>query len=224
MRVPGVRGEIIDVKPFSREAGTEAPAGVSQMVRVAIAQKRKISVGDKMAGRHGNEGVISQCCPPRICPSCRTGAGVGRHYPQRVKGYASPYEYGCDILKSPGWAAMAWGYKVAAPLCSTAQAKKPWGPTAGEGGCTHPTGIGTVRRSHRRAVRQPCDGGPDIYAEARHLVEDRDSRTVEPDRTAWYPATVGRQGTVWRSKVWRDGSVGRSRLTAQHIPTGNTLQ
>src|SRR5437899_9276171 len=69
LRVPhGVKGKVIDVTVFSREQGDELPAGVSEMVRVSIAQKRKISVGDKMAGRHGNKGVISRVLPVEAMP------------------------------------------------------------------------------------------------------------------------------------------------------------
>ena len=64
LRVPhGERGKIIEVKVFSREAGDELPPGVNQQVHVSIAQKRKIGAGDKMAGRHGNKGVISRVLP-----------------------------------------------------------------------------------------------------------------------------------------------------------------
>jgi len=58
---------------FSREDDDELPAGVNELVRVYVAQKRKISDGDKLAGRHGNKGVIGKSWRPRICPSC------GRH-------------------------------------------------------------------------------------------------------------------------------------------------
>jgi len=73
LRVPhGESGIVVDVKVFSRENGDELPPGVNQLVRVYIAQKRKISVGDKMAGRHGNKGVISRILLLRICLSCPT--------------------------------------------------------------------------------------------------------------------------------------------------------
>lgn len=58
----------MDVKVFSREAGDELPPGVNQLVRVYIAQKRKISEGDKMAGRHGNKGVIARILPEEDMP------------------------------------------------------------------------------------------------------------------------------------------------------------
>ena len=74
LRVPhGEFGIVVDVKLFTRENRDELSPGVNQMVRVYIAQKRKISVGDKMAGRHGNKGVVSAAfCRRRICPSWRT--------------------------------------------------------------------------------------------------------------------------------------------------------
>src|SRR5699024_2002538 len=64
LKVPhGESGTIVDVKIFTRENGDELGPGVNQVVRVYIAQKRKISVGDKMAGRHGNKGVVSRILP-----------------------------------------------------------------------------------------------------------------------------------------------------------------
>ena len=74
MRVPhGETGIVVDVKIFSRENGDELPPGVNKLVRCYIATKRKISVGDKMAGRHGNKGVISRILPEkRICRLWKT--------------------------------------------------------------------------------------------------------------------------------------------------------
>ena len=73
LRVPhGETGIIVDVKVFTRENGDDVGPGVNQLVRVYIAQKRKISVGDKMAGRHGNKGVVSRVLPVEDMPSCRT--------------------------------------------------------------------------------------------------------------------------------------------------------
>ena len=64
LKVPhGAYGIIVDAKVFTRENGDELSPGVNQTVRIYIAQKRKISVGDKMAGRHGNKGVVSRVLP-----------------------------------------------------------------------------------------------------------------------------------------------------------------
>jgi DNA-directed RNA polymerase subunit beta len=70
LRVPhGEGGRVLDVKVFDREKGDELPPGANTVIRVYIAQKRKISVGDKMAGRHGNKGIISQVLRKKICHS-----------------------------------------------------------------------------------------------------------------------------------------------------------
>ncbi len=77
LKVPhGERGIIVDVRIFDRESGDELPAGVNKLVRVYIAQKRKISVGDKMAGRHGNKGVISRILPEADMPFLPDGTPV----------------------------------------------------------------------------------------------------------------------------------------------------
>ena len=74
LRVPhGESGIIVDIKKFTRENNDELPPGVNQLVRVYIAQKRKISVGDKMAGRHGNKGVVSRVLPVEDMPFLPNG-------------------------------------------------------------------------------------------------------------------------------------------------------
>ena len=77
LRVPhGAGGIVVDVKVFNRENGDEFPPGVNQLVRVYIAQKRKIPEGDKMAGRHGNKGVISRILPEEDMPFLPDGTPV----------------------------------------------------------------------------------------------------------------------------------------------------
>ncbi|MFK7697371.1 DNA-directed RNA polymerase subunit beta [Paenibacillus sp. HJGM_3] len=77
LRVPhGTDGIVVDVKVFTRENGDELPPGVNQLVRVYIAQKRKISEGDKMAGRHGNKGVIARILPEEDMPFLPNGTPV----------------------------------------------------------------------------------------------------------------------------------------------------
>jgi len=77
LKVPhGESGKVIDVKVFSREAGDELPPGVNEMVRVYVAQVRKISDGDKLAGRHGNKGVISKILPIEDMPFLADGTPV----------------------------------------------------------------------------------------------------------------------------------------------------
>ena len=91
LKVPhGENGKVIDVRVFSRDDGHELPPGVNQLVRVYVAQKRKISEGDKLAGRHGNKGVISKILPDRghAVPR-RRHAGRHRAQPARC---SEPYE------------------------------------------------------------------------------------------------------------------------------------
>ncbi len=77
LKVPhGENGKVIDVKVFNRDDGDELPPGVNQLVRVYVAQKRKISVGDKLAGRHGNKGVISKILPIEDMPYLADGTPV----------------------------------------------------------------------------------------------------------------------------------------------------
>jgi DNA-directed RNA polymerase subunit beta len=77
LKVPhGEEGKVIDVKVFSRDENHELPPGVNQLVRVYVAQKRKISVGDKLAGRHGNKGVISRILPIEDMPFMADGSPV----------------------------------------------------------------------------------------------------------------------------------------------------
>ena len=77
LKVPhGEEGKVIDVKVFSRDEQHELPPGVNQLVRVYVAQKRKISVGDKLAGRHGNKGVISRILPLEDMPHMADGTPV----------------------------------------------------------------------------------------------------------------------------------------------------
>ena len=72
----GETGKVIDVRVFSRDDGDELPPGVNQLVRVYVAQKRKISEGDKLAGRHGNKGVISKILPVEDMPHLADGTPV----------------------------------------------------------------------------------------------------------------------------------------------------
>ncbi|HET6262178.1 MAG TPA: DNA-directed RNA polymerase subunit beta, partial [Chloroflexia bacterium] len=115
LRVPhGVRGKVIDVKQFSRANNDELPAGVSQMVRVSIAQKRKISVGDKMAGRHGNKGVISRILPMEDMPFLPDGTPVDIIL--NPLGVPHRMNIGQILETHLGWAADKLGYKVATPV------------------------------------------------------------------------------------------------------------
>jgi DNA-directed RNA polymerase subunit beta len=77
LRMPhGERGKVVDVKVFTREDNADLSAGVDMMVRVSVAQRRKITAGDKMAGRHGNKGVVSRVVPVEDMPFLEDGTQV----------------------------------------------------------------------------------------------------------------------------------------------------
>jgi DNA-directed RNA polymerase subunit beta len=77
LRIPhGESGRVVEVKVFSRENGDELPPGVNKLVRVYVAQKRKVSIGDKMAGRHGNKGVVSRVLPEEDMPFLPDGTPI----------------------------------------------------------------------------------------------------------------------------------------------------
>jgi DNA-directed RNA polymerase subunit beta len=115
LRVPnGVRGKVINVKIFSRENNDELPAGVNQMVRVSLAQKRKISAGDKMAGRHGNKGVISRVLPLEDMPFLPDGRPI--QIILNPIGVPSRMNLGQLLETHLGWAAQRLGVKVATPV------------------------------------------------------------------------------------------------------------
>ncbi len=115
LRVPhGESGIIVDVKVFTRENGDELPPGVNQLVRCYIAQKRKISVGDKMAGRHGNKGVISRILPEEDMPFLPDGTPL--EIVLNPLGVPSRMNIGQVLEVHLGYAARALGWKVATPV------------------------------------------------------------------------------------------------------------
>ena len=115
LRVPhGEYGIIVDVKVFTRANGDELPPGVNQVVRCYIAQKRKISVGDKMAGRHGNKGVVSRILPVEDMPFLPDGTPL--QIVLNPLGVPSRMNIGQVLEVHLGYAAKALGWKVATPV------------------------------------------------------------------------------------------------------------
>lgn len=115
LRLPhGEKGKVIEVKIFSKDAGDELPEGVSQMVEVSVAQLRKISVGDKLAGRHGNKGVISTVLPEEDMPYTADGRPVDIIL--NPLGVVSRMNLGQILETHLGLAANKLGIKVATPV------------------------------------------------------------------------------------------------------------
>ncbi|MCK4326510.1 DNA-directed RNA polymerase subunit beta, partial [bacterium] len=126
---PGVEGIVIDVKVFSRREGkgprksggwaaAELPSGVNKLVKVYIASKRKLSVGDKIAGRHGNKGVIAKILPEEDMPFLPDGTPV--EIVLNPLGVPSRMNLGQILETHLGWAARALGIYVASPVFSGA--------------------------------------------------------------------------------------------------------
>ena len=115
LRVPhGESGKIVDVKVFTRENGDELAPGVNELVRVYIAQKRKISVGDKMAGRHGNKGVISRIMRQEDMPFMPDGTPI--EIVLNPLGVPSRMNIGQVLETHLGWAAKSLGIRIATPV------------------------------------------------------------------------------------------------------------
>lgn len=109
----GEHGKVVDIKIFSRDQGDRLPTGVIKQIQVSIAQLRKVSVGDKLAGRHGNKGVISRIAPVEDMPFLPDGTPVDMVL--NSLGVASRMNIGQILETHLGWAALKLGYKAATP-------------------------------------------------------------------------------------------------------------
>jgi DNA-directed RNA polymerase subunit beta len=134
LKVPhGESGKVIDVKVFTRDDGHELPPGVNELVRVYVAQKRKISVGDKLAGRHGNKGVISKILPIEDMPFTADGTPVDIIL--NPLGVPSRMNVGQVLEAHLGYAAR-WGWAIdgeavgEAPIRGTETKTRPTTPPA----------------------------------------------------------------------------------------------
>ena len=123
LRVPhGEAGTIVDVKIFTRENSDELGPGVNQVIRCYIATKRKISVGDKMSGRHGNKGVISRILPEEDMPFMEDGTPVD--IVLNPQGIPSSMNLGQVLEVHLGMAAKALGFKVETPVFDGAKSEE----------------------------------------------------------------------------------------------------
>ena len=122
LRLPhGESGVVVDVRVFSREQNDELPASVNKVVKVYIAQKRKISVGDKMAGRHGNKGVVSRILPPEDMPFLPDGTPLD--IVLNPLGVPSRMNIGQVLEVHLGIAAKRLGWKIMTPVFDGANEK-----------------------------------------------------------------------------------------------------
>jgi DNA-directed RNA polymerase subunit beta len=115
LRMPhGERGKVVDVKVFTREENTDLSAGVDMMVRVSVAQRRKITAGDKMAGRHGNKGVVSKVVPVEDMPFLEDGTPVDLIL--NPLGVPGRMNIGQVLEVHLGWAAKRLGFRALTPV------------------------------------------------------------------------------------------------------------
>ena len=123
LRMPhGERGKVVDVKVFTREENSDLSAGVDMMVRVSVAQRRKITAGDKMAGRHGNKGVVSKVVPIEDMPFLDDGTPVDIIL--NPLGVPGRMNIGQVLETHLGWAASRLGFRAVSPVFDGASEKE----------------------------------------------------------------------------------------------------
>jgi DNA-directed RNA polymerase subunit beta len=173
LRVPhGVHGKIIDVKQFRRDESSdhELPAGVNEMVRVSIAQKRKVSEGDKMAGRHGNKGVISRILPIEDMPYLPDGTPVDIIL--NPIGVPSRMNLGQVLETHLGWAAQRLGFRVATPVFDGAHEESIWSALR-EAGLPDDGKVDLYDGRTGEKFDRPVTVGVIYMLKLAHLVEDK---------------------------------------------------
>ena len=171
LRLPhGESGIVVDVKVFSRDTSDELPPGVNKVVRIYIAQKRKISVGDKMAGRHGNKGVVSRILPPEDMPFLPDGTPLD--IVLNPLGVPSRMNIGQVLEVHLGIAAKKLGWKIMTPVFDGAN-------EADISECLEKAGIApngkTVLYDGRTGepFDNPVTVGIMYYLKLHHLVDDK---------------------------------------------------
>lgn len=171
LRLPhGESGIVVDVKVFSRENSDELPPGVNKVVRIYIAQKRKISVGDKMAGRHGNKGVVSRILPPEDMPFLPDGTPLD--IVLNPLGVPSRMNIGQVLEVHLGIAAKKLGWKIMTPVFDGATEKD-------ISDCLEKAGIAPNGKTilYDGRTGEPFDNpvtvGYMYYLKLHHLVDDK---------------------------------------------------
>jgi DNA-directed RNA polymerase subunit beta len=205
--------------------GDELPHGVLEMVKVYVATKRKLSVGDKMAGRHGNKGVIARILPEEDMPFLEDGTPVD--IVLNPLGVPSRMNVGQILETHLGWAASKLGFQAVTPVFDGADrgggrdrgrrcrvARRPAAKTAS------PRAVQLLRRPHRRAVRPEGHGRLHLHAEAAPPRRRQDPRPRDRPLLAHHAAAAGRQGALRRPALRRDGGLGARGLRRRVHPPG----
>ena len=193
----------------SLKRGDELPSGVLQMVKVYIATKRVISVGDKMAGRHGNKGVIAKILPEEDMPFLADGTGV--EILLEPPGRPQPNERRSDSGDAPGLGRRQ--ARLPGHLPGLRRCQRRNHPSVLEGRRLARERQGDpLRRPHRRSVRPAGHRRLHLHAQAPPPGGRQDPRPSHRPVLADHAAALGRQGAVRRPAVRRDGSLGTRGL------------
>ena len=236
LKVPhGEEGKVIGVRLFERENGDELPPGVNQLVRVYVAQKRKITDGDKLAGRHGNKGVISKILPVEDMPFLTDGTPVDirpqparRTWPdERGSGAGDSPRLGgqrrLDRRRLPGLGPQP---SVRRPSGRRRNRRRLSGVRRCPRGGDHRSSVidparprrtsaggwrrqgEALRRTHRRTVQRSGLGRLHLHPEAAPPGRRQDPRSVDRALLDDHAAAAGWEGAVRRTAVRRDGGLG----------------
>jgi len=171
LRLPhGKRGRVVGIKVFSREKGDKLSAGVIKTIQVEVAQLRKVMVGDKLAGRHGNKGVISKVLPVEDMPYLADGTPVD--IVLNPMGVASRMNIGQILETHLGWAGKILGFNSATPALDGATEEEITEQLKAAG--LPPNGKVTLFDSHTGLpFQQPVTVGQIYMMKLHHLVEDK---------------------------------------------------
>ena len=218
LRLPhGERGKVVEVREFRRELNDDLQPGVNRLVRVSVAQKRKISVGDKMAGRHGNKGVIAKILPAEDMPFLPDGTPVDIIL--NPLGVPSRMNIGQILETHLGWALHEKGLKAATAVFDGATEDEIQ-PRADRGRPAGRRQDRAARRPHRRAVRPADHRRLHLHAQAPPPGRGQDPRPLDRPVQPDHPAAARRQGAVRRPALRRDGGLGARGLRRREHPPG----
>ena len=218
LRLPhGERGKVVEVREFRRENNDDLQPGVNRLVRVSVAQKRKISVGDKMAGRHGNKGVIAKILPAEDMPFLPDGTPVDIIL--NPLGVPSRMNIGQILETHLGWALHAKGLKAATAVFDGAtehdirrELTEAGLPDDGKIELRDGRTGETVRPAHHRRLH--------LHAQAPPPRRGQDPRAVDRAVQPHHPAAARWQGPVRRAALRRDGGLGARGLRRRQHPPG----